>query len=535
MKIKPRAFLAIAGIIFTFSFCFAQNAPEPAVKQEVKQEPAKEAAGENSEKQTAVVDDLTKSGYVTLDFKEADIRNVLKIISYKAGVNIVYTPEVIGNITIRLVDVPWEKALDVIVRTNGFGYDRIGNIITVAPIEKLTSLKKQELELAQVQPTITEVFDLKYIDAQDAKKAIEPQLSPRGKITILEMTGQAGWEFGGETLGKRKRVTEEKMNRSKILIISDIAPAIDKIKAVVEQIDVLPRQVLIETRIMEVSRDRLKDIGFDYGTGLNGATSTPITVSGLGKVGGHSLVSQVTPSGFVPKATGILGSSTTATPFNTGLEVLFQKFTGTQFEIMLHALEEDVHTNVLSSPRIMALNNQEATILVGTRYPILKQDTTSSSSSATVTTVSLDYYQDIGIQLNVVPQIGADNYINMVVHPAVTSFTDKLGGTANIAQYPIIETREAETRIFMKDGETVVIGGLLKDIKSKGKQGIPFLSNIPVLGVLFSRDTYDTGKLDLLIFITARIVKEGEFSAEELANLEHNLQTISEKPKKPKK
>jgi type II secretory pathway component GspD/PulD (secretin) len=144
----------------------------------------------------------------------------------------------------------------------------------------------------------------------------------------------------------------------------------------------------------------------------------------------------------------------------------------------------------------MTLSNQEATILVGTRYPILK--TEISGTETTTTTVTLDYYQDIGIQLNVVPQVGADNYINMVIHPAVTSYTTTLGTNA----YPIIDTREAETRILMKDGETVVIGGLLKDVKAKETMGIPFLSKIPILGPIFRRDTVDTQKIDLLVFIT---------------------------------
>ena len=482
----------------------------------------------SKEQQSAVVENIAASENVTLDFKEADIRNVLKIISYKAGVNIVTSPEVIGNVSIRLVDVPWEKALDVILKTYGFGYEKQGNIITVAPIDKLTAQKKQEVELAQVQPTVTEVFNLKYIDAMDAKKALEPQLSPRGRITVLEMTGQAGWEFGGSEMGKRKRVNEEKMTRSKVLIVSDIPPALDKLREVIGQIDIIPQQVIIETRIMEVSRDKLKDIGFDWGTGQDGATSTtlspvPVKTSGgiaLSQIAGHVLGTQVTPSVFSPLASSI-------SPDNTGLKVLFQKLTGTQFEVMLHMLEEDVHTNTLSAPRIMALNNQEAAILVGTRYPILKQDTTSSSSSATVTTVSLDYYQDIGIQLNVVPQIGTNNYINMVVHPAVTSFTQFLGGNNNtIARYPIIDTREAETRILMKDGDTVVIGGLLKDVKSKSRQGVPFLSKIPLIGLLFSRDTTDTGKLDLLVFISAHIVKEGEFTPEEIEKIKKGMEEV---------
>ena len=478
------------------------------------------------EEQIVSVDSLEKAENVTLDFKEADIRNVLKIISYKSGVNIVTTPEVLGNVTIRLVDVPWEKALDVILKTYGFGYEKQGRIITVAPIEKLTALKKQEVEFAQVQPTLTEVFNLKYIDAQDAKKALEAQLSPRGKITVLEMTGQAGWEFGGGELGKRKRVTKEAMARSKVLIVSDIQPAMDKIREVVAQIDIKPQQLLIETRIMEVSRDKLRDIGFDWGTGTGGAatsTVTPVTIreeSSAGaatrKLGGNVLGSQVSPAAFSPKSSSIAGVE----PYNTGLTLLFQKLNGMQFDAMIHALEEDIHTNTLSAPRIMALNNQEATILIGTRYPILKQETVTSGSSP-VTTVTLDYYQDIGIQLNVVPQIGADNYINMVVHPAVTSYTTTLGTSP--ALYPIMDTREAETRVFMKDGETVVIGGLLKDVLTKGTTGIPFLRDIPIFGAFFRRDTYDTAKIDLLIFITARIVKEGELTPEEIAKLEERL------------
>lgn len=504
-------------LYFTFYIpCYAQeNQPVDAPQPE-------------AEEQTAKVESLTASENVTLDFKEADIRNVLKIISYKSGVNIVTTPEVMGNVTIRLVDVPWEKAMDVILKTYGFGYEKQGSIITVAPIEKLTALKKQEIELAQVQPTVTEVFNLKYIDAQDAKKALEPQLSSRGKITVLEMTGQAGWEFSTAGLGKRKRVTEEKLGRSKVIIISDVPPALDKIREVIAQIDIIPQQVVIETRIMEVNRDKLKDIGFDWGTGSSGAESTTITTTPTGKragvdtsqIGGHLLGDQITPNIFGAKETNL----TTA---NTGLKLLFKRLTGAQFEVILHALDEDVHTNTLSAPRIMTLNNQEASILVGTKYPILKTDTTGAGSTA-ITNVTLDYYQDIGIQLNVVPQVGLNNYINMVVHPAVSSYT---GTDASIttAKYPVIDIRETETRILMKDGETIVIGGLLKDVKSKEIIGIPFLSKIPLLGIVFRRETVDTQKIDLLIFITAHIVKEGEFSPDEIAKLEERLDRGSKK------
>jgi type IV pilus assembly protein PilQ len=496
------------------------------------QESETQAASET--KTPSLEEKLTKSQNVTLDFKEADIRNVLKIISFKSGVNIIPSPEVIGNVTIRMVDVPWEKALDVILKTYGFAQERQGNIIMVAPIDKLTAQKKQEVDLAQVQPTLTEVFNLKYIDAQDAKKSLEPLLSPRGKVTVLEMTGQAGWQFEKtkttEAGGKLER-SAEKPGRSKILIVSDIQPVLDKLREVVEQIDVAPQQVLIEARIMEVSRDKLRDIGFDWGTGTAGASgyNTPPTDVTLNKnrktIAGRNLASEFTPGLFDP-----LEGTTTfpgTYPYKSGLEILYKKLTGTQFEIIVHALEEDAHTNTLSSPRIMALSNQEAAILVGTKYPILKTELTGAGATA-IEKVTLDYYQNIGIQMNVVPQVAGVDYVNMVIHPAVSSYTTTLGTNA----YPIIQTREAETRILMKDGETIVIGGLLKDIKGREVQGIPFLKDIPLLGFFFQRQTDDIEKIDLLIFITARIVKDTGLSEIDVVKLEKNLGKTKEQIKK---
>ncbi|MDD4910342.1 MAG: hypothetical protein PHR44_06695 [Candidatus Omnitrophica bacterium] len=464
---------------------------------------------------------------ITLDFKEADIKDVLRILSYKARVNIVPSPEVIGLVTIRLVDVPWKKALETILKNYGFAYEAHGNIITVAPIEKLTAMKQQEVELEQVQQTQSQVFKLKFLDAQDAKRAIEPQLSPRGKVTVLEMTGQAGWKFGTGELAKRTREAEQERGRSKVLIVSDIPPVLEKIREIVADIDVAPKQVYIETRIMEVSKDKLRDLGVDLGTGSTGVDSSTITSIPAGKsstgqaiteIGGHTLGSQVAPSSFGPKVTDVTGVE----PFNLGLQLVYKKLSGSAFEAMVHALEEDVNTNTLSAPRILALSNQEAAILVGTKYPILKSEE-STQSSFTVTQ-TLDYYQDIGIQLNVLPQIGEEGYINMILHPAITSYTQTVG--TNL--YPIINTREAETRVLMKDGETIVLGGLLKDVKGKTVSGVPFLRHVPLLGLMFQRTTHDWEKIDLLIFITARIVKEGEFTEDKIAALKDGLGTTEE-------
>jgi len=293
----------------------------------------------------------------------------------------------------------------------------------------------------------------------------------------------------------------------------------------------MPQQVLIEARIMEVNRNKLRDIGFDWGTGTAGASSYATAPTDLRldqykrqSIAGRNLSSEFTP-GLFSSQEGVTALPGTY-PYKAGLELIFKQFTGAQFEVILHALEEDASTNTLSAPRIMTLNNQEASILIGTKYPILKTDTIATTGTP-VTNVTLDYYQDIGIQLNVVPQVCSADYVNMVVHPSVTSYTTTKGTN----EYPVIDVRETETRILMRDGETIVIGGLLKDVKNKENIGIPFLSKIPFLGKAFTRETSVNQKIDLLVFLTARIVKPGSLSAEEIAVLEERLNRGPEKPK----
>ncbi|MEK7849775.1 MAG: secretin and TonB N-terminal domain-containing protein [Candidatus Omnitrophota bacterium] len=500
---------ASAEVAAQLTLAESQQAPEqaPSVPAEVAPAGAgKEVAAGEEEVKTPET--------ITLDFKEADIRDVLKIISYKSGVNIVASPEVTGTVNVRITDVPWERALDVILKTYGYAYDKQDKIIMVAPLEKLMTQRKMEQDMAQVQPTVTEVVDLKYIDAVDAKKAIEPQLSPRGRITILEITGQAGWGFGGSFEQKRSRGSEVN-SRSRTMIVSDIPPVLDRIRKMIEGIDVKPKQILIETRLVEISLNKLKDFGFDYATGGAGSSATSaVTTNSFTKelkAGGHSLGNLVSPAAFSPQASAI-------TSANTGLNLVFQKLSGSKFEVLFHALEEKVGTNTLSAPSILTLDNQEATILVGEKFPIV--NTTVSAQSATTVNVSLQEYKDIGIQLNVVPQVSgkAKDYINMIIHPAVTT-----EGTLIEAKYPRITTREVQTQVMIKSGETIIIGGLIKDVKNESVEGIPFLRKIPIFGKLFERTTVDTEKIELIIFITATIVDDNSLTNEQLSKLEQKL------------
>jgi len=510
--VSSRVFFKALACVISMALCFSQAGIGMA--RESVDIPANETIRELE----------SSPGHITIDFKDADIHNVLRILALKSNVNIVAGRDVQGTVTIRLNDVPWYKALDVILKTYDFGYERDGDIIMVSSLEKLTQQKKAAAQLAEVQDVVTEVFDLKYLDANDAKDAVESMLSTRGTISVLKMTGQAGWEFGAgssEDIKKLERKEKVSQSRSKTLIVTDIPPRMEKIRAMITRLDLEPEQIIIESRIMEVNRDLLTDIGIDWGTGSTGAETSTISAMEMNSknakaAGGHILSDQVTSSVFGPEATGL----TTA---NTGLKFLYQRLRGTQFEVVLHALEEDVDTNTLSAPRILTVNNQEATIMVGTKYPILKTETEEG-----VISTSLDYYQDIGIQLNVVPQVSAKEYINMVVHPAVTEQQSTVGDN----RYPVISTREAETRILMKDGETIVIGGLLKDVKKKGVIGVPILKDIPLLGVLFRKETKDSAKIDLLIFITAHIVKPGQYTEEELALLRQGEDAIEEFEKK---
>ncbi len=456
-------------------------------------------------------------------FKDADINLVIQSIAQKAikngkKVNIVTRPSVKGLVSIYLENVGWEKALKVITDANNYGYEWIeDNIILVSTLEEIKEREAQEKKRQEVEVPRTKVFKLRFLDANDAKKAIEPILSPAGRASVLEITGQTGWEFGTD-ITKRERVKEKKSSRTKVLLVSDIAKKLNEIDALLEEIDVMPMQVLIKTRIMEVNRDFLKDIGFDWGTGSTGASSSALSFTKLDEknkraVAGKSLGNQITPSGFDPKTTAL-------TTGNAGLKLGYRKLTGFEFEVLLHALEEDVRTNTLSAPAILTLNNQEASILVGQKFPIVR--TTTSTESNQIIGGELDYYQDIGVQLNVIPQIVGENdeFINMIIHPAVTSSSQNVNVTDQagtvLATFPLLTSREAETQTMVKDGDTIVMGGLLKDVVTKQEIGIPFLRKLPLVGRFFRRNTYDTEKVDLLIFITAKIIKPGEKIPQEI-------------------
>lgn len=468
----------------------------------------------------------TVSDRVTINVVNGSIGQVLNAFSRQTGRNIVLGPSVTNTVNLRLNDTPWDEALDVLLKPYGLGYRLVGKTIVVNQLSELQTFES-------IETLTSRVFTLKYLDASDVIDMISRQLTTnRGSVTILAVQGQKGWEFesmsGGSRgssggvggAGIRQRVQgAEKQIRSKTLIVKDTAAVLDSIEKILLELDKMPAQVLIESRFVEVSSDFLRDIGLEFGTGATGAEAPGVQAQGYRSGGNaYGLGAQSISGGVIPSAFQSASGTTLAgqSPFAAGFSLKFQQLTDTQFEILMHMLQEDASMNVLSAPRILTLNNQEAAISVGQKFPIIKSDVSGGNNSGTVST-SLDYYESIGIQLNVVPQVCGDGYISMIVHPAVTDFVKTEGGvvatssgTTQTTQYPVLSTREADTQIVLKNGSTIVIGGLLKNSEARTELKVPLFGDIPVLGNLFRRTTSRKEKLDLLIFLTATIVPSME-------------------------
>ena len=473
-----------------------------------------------------------EAGLSSLKFKDTEISTVLKAIEKKAGlegkkITIVTTPEVFGLVTVNLENVDWKTAFKVILKMYDLGYTQDGNILTVSTLTKIGEDQKTEDDALFASGGMKiEVFKLKHVEAADIAKMIQPFLSKDGKVSVMDVVNKQGWGFSATTSGMLNVGNNNgssgngsyiqptapqntmKMTRTKIIAVSDTPVVVRQIAKLIEEVDVAPKQVLIRALILEVNQKKVFDLGLDFGTPSDTPGSDSIFNKDFNMGAGSRY--PIPPNAFQP-------AEKLMTPGNSGLEFNLTKVNGTKFEVVLHALQEDEDTNTLSTPTILTMDGREATILVGEQFPII--GTTSSTMDSNTVGGSLDFYQNIGIQLRVVPQICGENenMVNLIVHPTVSNQNGsvKVGGSTSsllpsdlpIAEYPIIDTREAETQMVVNDGDTAVMGGLLSDAKTKEVAGVPILSNIPLLGKVFDRLTKHGVKTDLLIFLTVKIVR----------------------------
>lgn len=440
------------------------------------------AAGSSSGS-TASAETASNSGNVTVDFKDADIQNVLRILSFKSGVNIVAGKDVVGTVTIRLVDVPWEKALDVVLKTYGYAYDRDENIIRVTTLE---NLKKEELS--------TEVFTLNYSAAIEVEKSIKDILSERGKV--------------------------RSDTRSNTLIVTDMPTTIQRIVKVVERLDRQTPQVLIEAKVIETTLGNSERLGINWNVvaSVKGG-ARPTTFPWPARQ--RTVFSKFYPDGrgAASTASSVGTSGTTATttvndfPNNVGqptlpiadkAEFLFGSLDFTQFQAVLEMISKRDDAKILSQPHITTLNNQEAKILVGEVIAIPTFERNATTGRMEITGYA---DRDLGVRLSVVPQINAQDEIVVNIHPEITTLLGFDELTPDI-KAPRFSTREAKTQVRVKNGQTIAIGGLIRESILDSRTKVPILGDLPFLEKLFSYKNKTVQKTDLLFFVTVSIVAE---------------------------
>ena len=407
---------------------------------------------------------------LSLDFKDADVQNILRLIAEVSQLNVVAGDDVTGKVTVRLVNVPWDQALDIVLASRNMGYIRSGNIIRVAPADRL---KAEEAQLLADRRSKEKLEDLEvrlqpvnYAKASDVRPQVESLLSDRGSVNID--------------------------TRTNTLIIKDIPTVINQAVSLVRKLDTQTPQVLIEAKIVEANLDFSKQLGISYtadflnpdianGTNAsrrNLAFGNRVVNSGTSTTG-SSLFSGALPITGTP--TGVAAASFTA--LKDALDI----------DVVIQALESSGHGRVISSPRITTLDNKEARIEQGISIPF--QTTSQGDTNLT--------FIDANLSLTVTPHVTSDNSIIMKIKVARnapdTSVPTSTGD-------PAIAKNEAVTETLVKDGETIVIGGIYVIDKSVSHDSIPYLNRIPGVQFLFRNYIAKDNKKELIIFVTPRIV-----------------------------
>ena len=392
---------------------------------------------------------------ISLDADDANLPAVLRILAEKGDLNIVTGPGVSsGKITIHLKDVPVEQAVNLVVRAAGLAYERIGNSILVAEARAL----KDETGLSSY------TIALQYADATEVAAAL------RGLSDNIQV------DRGG--------------NR---LIVVTSPRIIADMQAVVATMDQPARQVMLEARVIEVSTDGLKKLGVDWNL-LNRQGFTFIEGTDAPTFTGN-----LEEPGPLTEAPGVPGTPGTGDVWKLGNFSRLPKV----FRVFLDALIQDGNAKVLASPKLVTLNGKEASMLSGTRIPYQTNQTVFAGGAAAPTTSV--QHEEVGIKLAITPLINADGYITVRIRPEVSSISGFRGPSADL---PVVATRQAETTVRLKDGNSVVIGGLLSEESTVNTTKVPLLGDIPLLGWMFRHQKVTTAKRDLVIEVTPRLLPD---------------------------
>ncbi|HEX8988480.1 MAG TPA: type IV pilus secretin PilQ [Rhodocyclaceae bacterium] len=444
----------------------------------------------------------TRGGYqgekLSLNFQNVEVRSVLQVISDFTNLNIVVSDSVTGSLTLRLKDVPWDQALDIILNTRGLDMRKNGNVIWIAPRDELAAKEKLALEsrqqIADLEPTRTEAFQLNYHSAKSVLVFL------RGGAVVPGMA--AGQQAQSSMLSKRgSAVIDERSNK---IFVTDTATRLEDIRRMLAQIDVPSRQVLIEARIVEASSNFAKNLGARLGfhdespVGRSGRNRVQSRIGGgLADTGYHTGQISTVPN-FMTDSTFVnLPASTTGTTATAGaLSLILFNQSATRFlNLELTALESDGNGKTVTSPRILTADKVEALIEQGVQVPYLQ------ASSSGATSVS---FQKAVMSLKVTPIITPDGRVMMTldINKDAPDYANAIAGAVPI------NTKHVKTDVLVDNGGTVVIGGIFEQIESKQINKVPLFGDIPVLGLLFRNKSVSDARTELLVFITPKIVAD---------------------------
>jgi len=424
---------------------------------------------------------------IDLDLKDADIHNVLRFIADVGRVNVITSDDVKGNVTIRIKNVPWDQALETVLQSKGLGMVRSGNMIRVAPLDVLN--KERELDLArrkaelQLAPLETRLIPVNYAAAKELQARGKDLLSPRGTLAVDE--------------------------RTNILIARDVAGNLDQIEELVRALDTQTPQVLIEARIVEATSRYIRDVGIQWGGdgSISSATGNPTGLafpSRIGIAGGAS--DQTTPTaGLSPFERSINNPNfavnlpaAAGTGLGGAIGFTFGSIDNSvNLAVRLSAAEASGMLRIISSPRILTLDNREARISQGTLIPFAQ-----ISAQGVQTT-----FQEAKLQLLVKPHVTSDGSVSM--HVKINRDEPDFNQTSARGD-PTILKREAETDLLIMDGHTAVIGGIFTRNTGRNLDQVPILGDLPLFGILFQRRRASDTRGELVIFITPRIINRAE-------------------------
>lgn len=414
---------------------------------------------------------------ISLDFQEADVHTILRILAEVSRLNIITGGEVKGKVTIRLLNVPWDQALDLILKSQGLGKERVGNVMRVAPLEyfqqeqeKILAAKQAE---AAAEELITTIMSVNYATAEELQPKLQPSLSKRGNISVDA--------------------------RTNTLIIKDIEINTKEVLSLVKALDKRTPQVAIYARIVEVRKDFERDFGIQWGGGfgrVGTAGDTTAVVSGdrTGRLGEtETSVEGRRPGNLVVNLPAAIGEGS-----GGAFGFVIDRISGNSFfnlDAQIEAMENAGKLKVISAPRVTTLDNREALIRTGSSIPF-------ATVSAEGTQTQLI---DAVTELAVTPHITADGYVGMKIRASRNAPNTALAVAG--ATSAGIDKREANTEVLVKDSDTIIIGGMFIKTDSFSTGGVPYLNRIPLLGWLFRDESIADRNEELLIFITPRIVE----------------------------